>query len=91
MDIFVVIYYVLNYIKSIPQIIKLIRTKSAGDYSLGTICMQFIAVLSWSLYIFTSKQSTLVYIGTVADLLILIITDVLIVMYYHSGRKTNDN
>ena len=87
MDIFVVIYYVLNYIKSIPQIIKLIRTKSAGDYSLGTIWMQFVAVLSWSLYIFTSKQSTLVYIGTVADLLILIITDVLIVMYYHNGRR----
>ncbi len=58
---------------------------------MGSIWMQFIAMLSWSLYIFTSKQSTLVYIGTVADMLILIITDVLIVMYYHNVRKTEDN
>jgi hypothetical protein len=43
-----------SYIETIPQIIKLLRTKSSNDYSLLMILIQFIALLSWSLYIFTS-------------------------------------
>ena len=71
MTVFCTIYYVLSYIETIPQIIKLIKTKSSNDYSLGMITMQLVALLSWSLYIFTSKQSIIVYIGTVIDLLLL--------------------
>jgi uncharacterized protein with PQ loop repeat len=82
MAIFCTIYYVLSYIKSIPQIIKLLKTKSSNDYSLGNITLQLIGIISWSLYIFTSKQSIIVYIGTVTDLLILMFTDFLIVKYY---------
>jgi len=67
MAIFCTIYYVLSYIETVPQIIKLIRTKSSNDYSLGMITLQFIALLSWSLYIFTSNQSIIVYIGTIID------------------------
>jgi len=88
MTIFCTIYYILNYIKTIPQIVKLIQTKSSGDYSLSMILLQLISIVSWSLYIFTSKQSVIVYIGTVLDLLILIFTDILIVKYYHSRTQT---
>ena len=88
MTIFCTIYYVLSYTQTIPQIIKLLKTKSSNDYSLGMLLIQFIAVTSWTLYIFTSIQSTLVYIGSIIDLLLLIIVDVLILKYYkHKKRR----
>ena len=82
MAIFCTIYYVFSYIETIPQIVKLIKTKSSNDYSLGMILLQFIALISWSLYIFTSKQNIIVYIGTIIDLLLLILIDYLILKYY---------
>lgn len=82
MAIFVTIYYVLSYIETVPQVVKLIRTKSSNDYSLGMVTIQFIALCSWSIYIFTSNQAILVYIGTVIDLLLLILIDFLILKYY---------
>ena len=87
MTIFCTVYYVLNYIKIIPQIIKLIQTKSSNDYSLSMILLQLISMISWTLYIFTSEQSIIVYIGTVVDLLLLIITDYLIWKYYHNRTQ----
>lgn len=90
MEIFCLIYYTLNYVKSVPQIIKLIRTKSSNDYSLSMLAMQFVSVLSWSLYIFTSKQSSLVYIGTIADMVLMIITDVLILKYYRKEDRISE-
>ena len=82
MAIFCTIYYILSYIESIPQIIKLLKTKSSNDYSLGMIFLRLIALICWSLYIFTSKQSIIVYIGTIIDLIILLIVDYLILKYY---------
>lgn len=82
MAIFCTIYYILSYIETIPQIIKLIKTKSSNDYSLGMILIELIALISWSLYIFTSKQSVIVYIGTIIDLSLLLFVDFLILKYY---------
>jgi len=86
MAIFCTIYYVFSYIETIPQIIKLIRTKSSNDYSLGMICLQLIALISWSIYIFTSEQSVVVYIGTIIDLLLLFLIDFLILKYYRFNK-----
>ena len=82
MAVFCTIYYILSYIQTIPQIMKLLKTKSSNDYSLGMVAIQLVALISWSLYIFTSKQSIIVYIGTVIDLLLLIFVDYLILHYY---------
>jgi uncharacterized protein with PQ loop repeat len=82
MAIFCTIYYILSYIETVPQIIKLIKTKSSNDYSLGMIFLQLTALISWSIYIFTSKQSIIVYIGTIIDLLLLLLIDFLILKYY---------
>lgn len=82
MAIFCTIYYILSYIETVPQIIKLIKTKSSNDYSLGMIILQLMALISWSIYIFTSKQSIIVYIGTIIDLLLLLTIDFLILKYY---------
>ncbi len=91
MAIFCTIYYVLSYIYTIPQILKLIKTKSSNDYSLGMITLQLIALISWSLYIFTSIQSIVVYIGTIIDLLLLLFVDFLILKYYKfKGADPNE-
>ena len=82
MTIFCTIYYILSYIETVPQIIKLIKTKSSNDYSLGMIFLQLIALISWSIYIFTSHQSIIVYIGTIIDLALLFFIDFLILKYY---------
>ena len=86
MAIFCSIYYILSYIETLPQIIKLIRTKSSNDYSLGMILLQLIALICWSLYIFTSKQSIVVYIGTIIDLLLLLFVDFLIIKYFKFNK-----
>jgi len=90
MAIFCTIYYVLSYIETIPQIVKLLKTKSSNDYSLGMISLQLIALISWSLYIFTSKQSIVVYIGTIIDLVLLLFVDFLIIKYYKFNKKRVD-
>ena len=91
MAIFCTIYYVLSYIEKIPQIVKLLKTKSSNDYSLGMISLQLIALISWSLYIFTSKQSIIVYIGTIIDLLLLLFIDFLIIKYYRFKKDIRSN
>lgn len=87
MAIFCTIYYVFSYTQTIPQLIKLLRTKSSNDYSLGMVLLQLIALISWSLYIFTSVQNTIVYIGTIIDLILLLLVDFLIIKYFDFSRK----
>ena len=87
MAIFCTIYYVLSYIYTIPQIIKLIKTKSSNDYSLLMVLLQLIALISWSIYIFTSVQNVVVYIGTIVDLLLLLFVDYLIIKYFKFNKK----
>jgi len=87
MTIFCTIYYILSYIQTVPQIIKLLKTKSSNDYSLGMISLQLIAIISWSLYIFTSQQNIIVYIGTIIDLILLLLIDYLIIKYYKFNKK----
>ena len=87
MTIFCTIYYICNYIETIPQIIKLIKTKSSHDYSLSMLTLQLIALISWSIYIFTTKQNIVVYIGTIVDLILLFIVDFLILKYYKNFTK----
>ena len=87
MTIFCTIYYICSYIETIPQIVKLIRTKSSHDYSLGMLALQLVALISWSIYIFTTKQNTIVYIGTVVDLILLFIVDFLILKYYKNSAE----
>ena len=82
MAFFCTIYYIFSYMESIPQIIKLIKTKSSNDYSLWMIFLQLTSLISWSIYIFTSKQSIIVYMGTIIDLLLLLLIDFLILKYY---------
>ena len=87
MVVFCTIYYICSYIQIVPQIIKLIKTKSSNDYSLGMLLLQFVGLTCWSLYIFTSVQSIVVYIGTIIDMILLILVDGLILKYYKFKKK----
>ena len=87
MQLFCVIYYICSYIQTVPQVYKLIKTKSSNDYSLWQMALGFIGITCWSLYIFTSFQGIVVYIGTVIDLLLTILVDVLILKYYKFDKK----
>lgn len=89
MTIFCTLYYFFSYIQIVPQIGKLIKIKTSNDYSLGMITLQLISVISWSLYIFTSNQNIVVYIGTVIDLLLIIFIDLLILRYYDFKKETS--
>lgn len=86
MEIFCIIYYVLSYISGIPAIVKLIKTKSSNDYSLSTTWLTVIGVTSWIIYIFNSKQSILVYIGTVIDEVLVLIQYGLVLRYFKKEK-----
>ena len=88
MAIFCTISYILSYIETVPQIAKLIKTKSSNDYSLGMITIQLIALICWSIYVFTSIQSVIVYIGTIVDLILLLLVDFLILKYYKFNKTS---
>lgn len=82
MTIFCTAYYIFSYCEIVPQIIKLIKTKSSEDYSIGTLTLQLLALIFWTLYIFTSPQNIIVYIGTIIDLVLLLVIDLLIILFY---------
>jgi hypothetical protein len=47
----------------------------------------FVGLTCWSIYIFTSVQGIIVYIGTVVDLLLTIFVDILILKYYKFNKN----
>lgn len=87
MEIFCIIYYVLSYISGVPAIVKLIKTKSSNDYSLSTAWLTIIGVTSWTIYIFSSIQSILVYIGTAIDEVLILIQYGLVLRYFDKYKQ----
>ena len=87
MAIFCTIYYICSYIQTIPQVFKLIKTKSSNDYSLWKEFLGMRGLICWSLYIFTSSQAMIVYIGTVIDLVLEFLVVGLILGFYKWKKK----
>ena len=87
MAIFCTIYYICSYIQTVPQVIKLIKTKSSNDYSLWQVFLGMIGLICWSIYIFTSSQAMIVYIGTIIDLVLEFLIVGLIVGFYKWKKK----
>ena len=82
MAIFCTIYYICSYIQTIPQVIKLIKTRSSNDYSLWQVFLGLFGLICWSIYIFTSEQSVIVYVGTIVDLLLVLLVDGLVLRFF---------
>ena len=91
MEIFCIVYYITSYIAGIPAIVKIIRTKSSNDYSLVEAALTMIGTISWTVYIFQTKQSLAVYIGTIMDLLVALVWNVSIFVYYDYGKHKQPN
>jgi len=91
MTIFCTIYYICSYIQTVPQVIKLVKTKSSNDYSLWKEFLGMTGLICWSLYIFTSSQSIIVYIGTVIDLVLEFLVVGLILIFYKWKEKELNN
>lgn len=87
MAIFCTIYYICSYIQTVPQVIKLIKTKSSNDYSLWQVFLGMIGLICWSIYIFTSSQAVIVYIGTIIDLVLEFLVVGLILAFFDFKRK----
>lgn len=87
MAIFCTIYYICSYIQTVPQVIKLIKTKSSNDYSLWQVFLGMAGLICWSIYIFTSSQAMIVYIGTVIDLVLEFLVVGLIVAFFDFKKK----
>jgi len=87
MAIFCTIYYICSYIQTVPQVYKLIKTKSSNDYSLWQVFLGMTGLICWSIYIFTSSQAMIVYIGTIIDLVLEFLVVGLIVGFYKWKKK----
>ena len=92
MAIFCTIYYICSYIQTIPQVVKLLKTKSSNDYSLWQVFLGMFGLICWSVYIFTSKQAMIVYIGTVIDLVLEFLVVGLILLFFNFKKnKVKEN
>lgn len=91
MVIFCTIYYICSYIQTVPQVVKLIKTRSSNDYSLWQVFLGMLGFICWSIYIFTSSQATIVYIGTVIDLLLEFLVVGLIIAFFDFKKKAKKN
>lgn len=87
MEIFCIIYYICSYISGIPAIIKLIKTKKSNDYSIIEAALTIIGTTAWTVYIFSTEQSILVYIGTIIDEIMILVWNGLVIKYF----KFKDN
>lgn len=85
---FLIAYYILSFAQSVPCVYKLIKTKSSKDYSLLNRLCQYIALVCFTIYIFTNSTSTIpVKVIGIIDLLLLTTENILILLY----RKGNNN
>lgn len=81
------VYYVSSGIMEMPSIVRVIRRKSSTDYSLAGVWLNMMATVSWSIYIYTSSQTPLVYIGTGTDFLTAMVYTIVMVRYHKKEEK----
>lgn len=79
------IYYVLSGIEIFPSIVRIIKRKSATDYSLLGTVFTFVGTICWSLYIFLTEQTIFVCIGTITDLFTVILYTIVVFLYHKRG------
>jgi uncharacterized protein with PQ loop repeat len=76
-----------SYTAAIPAIIKLLKTKRSNDYSIIESCLTLIGTTCWTVYIFSTKQDMILYIGTIADQIMYSWWNILVILYYKRGNN----
>ena len=79
---FLTVHYICSYIQIFPKVCKLIKTKSSNDYSLLQLGLSYLGTICWTIYAFTTPQSTILYIGTVIESSLITLVNILILIYY---------
>lgn len=81
MEILYIIYCIITYIEYFPRLIKLLKTKSSTDYSIGSIVLSLIGMFCWVIYLFSTQQDLILYIGAVVDICLNVLFAVLVIKY----------
>lgn len=81
---FYIAYCIIVYVEYFPRLIKLIKTKSSNDYSLGSIFLSLIGMFCWVIYLFTTNQDLILYIGAIVDIFLNILFAVLVFKYHNN-------
>ena len=84
---FYVAYCIIVYLEYFPRLIKLIKTKSSNDYSLGSITLSLTGMFCWIIYLFTTEQDLILYIGAVIDIVLNIVFAILVFKYHKNERN----
>lgn len=80
-DIFYFVYCFISYIEGIPQLYKLIKTKSSSDFSILSIALGIVSCTCWLIYAIFTMNSIFTIILTIVDCAIWYIQAILIVRY----------
>lgn len=81
------VYYICSSMELIPAIARMIRRKSSHDYSIISAVMSMVGTSCWSIYIACTEQTLVVYIGTLTDLILVMVYFVVILLFW----KNTDN
>lgn len=81
------IYYITASIEMIPSLYRMWKRKSSTDYSLVSAWIQMTGTIAWTIYIYLSKQSMVVYVGTAFDMIMAVLYLYFIVRY-HNREET---
>lgn len=90
-NICVTIYYILATIGTLPFIFRILRRKSSSDVSLVSTFMTYIGSVCWTIYIFVTEQSLLVYIGTIWDMLVYTVYTIVVLRYHKENNKLQED
>ncbi|MBI4652045.1 hypothetical protein HY745_12360 [Candidatus Desantisbacteria bacterium] len=71
----------------VPQILKMLKTKSAGDLSMGALIQISIGVCLWLLYGIHINDVIIIFANSIT-LLSLVIT---LYLYFRFSKKTTEN
>lgn len=85
--IFYVVYCVIAYMEYFPRLIKLLKTKSSEDYSIGSNILDFIALICWLAYLCTTEQELILYIGAIIDILLCGFFTALVIFYQRTSKN----
>lgn len=80
--IFYIAYCIIVYLEYFPRLIKLIKTKSSNDYSLGSIIISLIGMFCWIIYLFSTNQELILYIGALIDVVLNVLFAILVFKYH---------
>ena len=80
-----IVYYVIATVGALPTIARIIKRKSSTDISKVSVCMDALSTTCWTIYIFLTHQTLLVYVGTVWDFIVVAVY-ITVVLKYHGKR-----